>query len=225
MKQINISKPTKNSNHKPSSKKRPLIVILAVLVAVGLVIQVSIDVVLYNHVIRNPAPDQLVSLIIKATEAQTKPAVTDPHTNKIYLPEVGLVLPASTGTFNQLLYGYMPPFDDWGGELNVTTRQAMQGSEVKIISANASNNSWWHGSDQSKIFDHVPELQACARGVAVYFDAKTATESQLKPVSQVHLADGRTLYIGIDSDQYKCHYNMSGLLTYLKQAQSYKITD
>lgn len=208
---------------RPLITKKVLIVSILAVVAVGFALQILFNLLVYSRLIRSDANGQIVisSLIINAVEGLNKPAVIEPISNRQYLPDAKLVLPPATAPNDQLLYSYTAYTADNGPhtELSVTTKQAVHTAESRLWDTQA-DKSYWGSSNMIKTFDQVPNLQACVRGVHLYFDAKSGNDSGYKLEASKPLEDGRTVYIFTETGTI-CHVGFGSLVEYLKQVQSY----
>lgn len=200
------------------TRKRLLVGGAILLVCVALIAQLIFDAYVYMRATRYTADDVgITELITQAVHNLQKPTVTDPQ-GRQYMPDAKLVLPPAEAPYDQLRYNFTS--DGSKSWMQITTRQAIDTSTAKLWSARAAPN--WYGQSEHirKIFDQVPALQACARGVTATFDAESAAIYPEGSVAMVHLADGRTLYMSL-YDSKQCDTNLSGLLTLLQQAKSY----
>lgn len=192
---------------------KPLI-ITGIVVAVLLVLtQLAFDAYVY----RNQSGDQSVitNLIISSVETLHKPAAIDPKTGNVYLTESHLVLPPRTDFAPQQILYSDNSSQESGTDVGVTTRFILGSAESKLWSAQAVSPGWHR--DPMRIFNEVPNLQSCARGVQLFSKPQTQSDSfRLKSTKQ--LTDGRTLYIYTETS---CQYDLTTLTEYLKEAQSY----
>lgn len=200
--------------HKITHEKQAILVICLVTVAMLLAVQVALDRYFYDRSTRPADEAVLPSLIISAVEGLAKPAPVDAPTGKIYISDAKLVLPVITygSEVSDIRYAYFAQQNP--KELQVTTSSIMRAAEAKLWTAQSVGESQ---DDQSRaMFAQVPNLQACTRGVHVFFGAQN--QSGLTTAGNTQLKDGRTLYFYTEDG---CNQNLSSLVAYLKQAQSY----
>ncbi len=183
--------------------------VLAVLI---LVAQVALDVHFWR-VDRYTSGEPITSIIIESVEALHKPAVIEPVSKKVYLPDANLVLPPQPATMPNLLYTYTPSFDSVDAEADVTVTNAVSVGVSKLRDAEGQGLV---NRDSSTLFTAVPGLQVCSRGLHVVFGTKTKYDHLL---SSKTLADGRTM--DVYSEKTACAYDLTPLANYLAQAQSY----
>jgi hypothetical protein len=195
------------------TRRKQLYIAGAALIFVALVAQICLDLHFWRATNYSSA-EPITSMIIEAVTATQKPAVIEPTTKQVYLPDANLVLPAQPKNVPNLLYSSLPSVGKTDAEVQVTTTNAMSVGISKLRNAE-SQGLMNHNS--SKLFDAVPELQVCARGVHVVFGAKTkyAWIQFAK-----NLNDGRTMYVY--TEQKSCAYSMQPLIDYLRGAQSYE---
>jgi hypothetical protein len=204
------------------ARKAPKIVrgwkpnLLRIVIIIGIaagVLQIVFDAAMYERVVRTPNGEPITSMIIEAVNAMHKPAVIEPVSKRVYLPDANLVLPPQPTTMPNLIYSYTPSFDGSNAEANVTVTNAVSVGVSKL--RNAEGQGFMH-HDSTKLFDAVPELQVCSRGIHVVFGTK-ATYAHLQ-FSEA-LNDGRTAYVYTEAQS--CAYNLKPLVDYLRNIQSY----
>jgi hypothetical protein len=128
-------------------------------------------------------------LILQAVEGLKKDAPVEARTGDVYFPESRLYLPAPDTTA-QLTYGYFKGDDATQSpeELSVSTDPV--GGSSALYSA-------WNMED---LFERVPKLQACGRGVKLVYEKYTADEGQNELKHTVRLANGRDIYVYLEKD-------------------------
>ena len=183
-----------------------------VLAIVALLVQAGLDIHFWAAT-PSYTGEPITSMIIESVQATLKPAVQEPVSKKVYLPDASLVLPPYPQNMPNVLYNYSPSFDGSDAEANVTLTNAVSVGISKV--RNAESTSQLHGSPAA-IFNAVPGLQVCARGVHVVFGSKT-TYPKLQFTKT--LADGRTMHVYTESRS--CTYDLQPLVQYLRDAQSY----
>ena len=83
--------------------------------------------------------------------------------------------------------------------------------------ANANNRMAWQTYNDLNSFTSVPSLQACTRGVQLFYSKQNLGGDFIFQSSH-KLSDGRTLYVYSEND---CKQNQSAVVDLAKQAQSY----
>lgn len=213
-------KPQKSSpKYRLSTRKVLLYIVLPVGVLL-VIAQVVINFVLLNRVVIEDDPSIVTELIISAAEDANKPVPLEAASGKAYFPEARLVLPATNDM--QLKYRFDPASNDQQPVLFVTSGFAMRQAQAKLWSAQANgiNDIISTGQKTDAMFKQVPNLQACTRGVHVYFNDKTNSDgAEIVLAGTKLLNDGRTLHIYTDNG---CSGgNLMDIATYLKQSESY----
>lgn len=155
--------------------------------------------------------DRLVMMMTSAIYDVSKPAVVEPHSKQVFLPDANIVLPAYPDHQMEVRYSY-------GGEadgqqsMQITTSQAVQSGIAKVLGAQPSN-------DTKALFAEVPNAQACARGLAVTFDGSIQSPDGASLAFSKKLQDGRHMNV---YEQNSCEgYDFVPLISYLKDAKSY----
>lgn len=204
------------------NKRKIVLYLASAVVAVLLVGQVFIDICVFRSVImvRPEYGTIITTLIGDATKQLNKPAPVDPATGKVYIPEARLVLPAYTG-LGQIEYMYE------GGqyassntaEIHLTSSAILNlaQNKLRVDNANANNRMAWQSYNGSSVFASVPSLQACTRGVQLFY-ARQSPGGVFLFQGARQLNDGRTLYIYTENN---CKQNQSIVVDLAKQAQSY----
>ncbi len=196
--------------------KKPLVIFTGIVLAVFLVLQVVFDAYVYLGFIRPGDTMPITSLIINAVEGRSLPAPIDPPTGKVYLTEGKLVLPPPDRSMKILISS--PAGSDGSTVLNITTTNILQEAEAKLWSAQSVSSGGRYANALSDVFASVPNLQACARGVQLFFQKPNIDSPAFQLRATKVLADGRTLYFYTETT---CQTDQTPLVNYLKQAQSY----
>jgi hypothetical protein len=191
---------------------KAIYIFCAVIIGLVIAIQVTLDVHFWRST-RYPSNDTLVSMIIQAVKATTKPAVTEPVSKKVYITDASLVLPPYPVNMPNIEYSYTPSFDGTDAEANVTVTNAVSVGTSKLLNAQAMGAQ---DHDPGKLFTAVPDLQVCVRGVHIVFGTKT-TYKHLQFTKQ--LTDGREIHVY--TEQRSCAYDLQPLVTYLRDVDSY----
>ena len=144
------------------------------------------------------------SLIIKADENVNRPVPEDAITGNLYIPELHLTLPAVNENKNLGTILYNSYFiSSSNSELQIASS-----SDVLQATGPAQNAT----SNVDTIFAGVPKLQACTRGIQIYFAIQQGQTLAYKKT----LTDGRTLYFYTNPPCVD-----SNLLKYTEQITSY----
>jgi len=207
-----MAKPTAKKVPQKFTWRRVVCLALVSVAAALLAAQVCLDVHFWR-VARYPTGEPITSMIIQSVRGFLSPAVVEPISKKVYLPSASLVLPPYSQDVPGLEYSYVPSFDGSDAEASVTVTNAVSVGISKLLNAEGVGQQQ---HNPSKLFDAVPELQACARGVHLVFGTKS-TYDHLEFTKQLH--DGRTMYAY--SEKTKCSYEFTNLVTYLRDAESY----
>jgi hypothetical protein len=208
---------TRKSNKQRTSflPRRQTKIMLLGVAALFVIAQLSFDVVMLRRQIRQD-DTTLITLLENAAEGVNKPAAIDPS-GAVYLTDAKIKLPRAWENNIQIMYSYLADTENpAGNELHVTTKQAVSAAAAKLWSTHSFDSL----TGKQTMFDQVPHLQACSRGVTVLFDAKTAANYRVKPENTKHLKDGRTIYLATD-DVATCGESLNAFVDYLKQAESY----
>ena len=202
--------------------RKPVFYLACIAIAVLVLFQLLIDVSVLRNVMQVRPEDGtiLATLIGNATEPLNKPAPVDPSTGKIYIPEAHLMLPTYSG-LGQIEYQYDSAQDSGsnGAEIHLTSSTILSLAKGKLWDdvANANNRQAWQGYNANELFNDVPSLQACTRGVQIFYTKQNLGGDYVYQGSH-KLNDGRTLYIYSESE---CTQDQTPIITLAKQAQSY----
>lgn len=208
------TKPAKRSLQLPPRRRVFFITAITVLLFVA-VLQVAFVVAIFRAkrwVYMVGAEQSVTQLIVDAVDGLHKPAPVDGPTGKVYMPDARLVLPPAN-IATEIFYSNVG--DSQTPELQITARYIVGQAKAKLRSAQQQPN--YSGSVRG-IFEHVPELQACSRGVQLYFSKPNLDSAQFTDHGTKQLADGRTVYLYTEP---LCQADMTDLVAYIKQAQSY----
>ena len=132
----------------------------------------------------NDASEQAVSapireLIVQAAEDAKADAPVEAKTGDVYFPQAKLYLPAAS-SYLRLTYAY----DD--GVLSVGNKTALRQGISALYNARNIRD----------MFERVPYLQACQRGVTVLYEPSDAADKELRQT--VTLNNGKTAYLYIE---------------------------
>ncbi|MFZ1484255.1 MAG: hypothetical protein WAS36_04565 [Candidatus Saccharimonadales bacterium] len=105
-------------------------------------------------------------------------------------------------------------------EVQITTSDIMNTAETKLwTSGQAGQLEDGARGEAYAMFSEVPNLQACARGVQLFFSPQEFDDSTVQSLRATKtLANGKTIYLYTDST---CKGNLAELAEYVKQVQSY----
>ncbi len=205
-------------------KRKPLVIAGVVIALCLLAFQAYVDVCVYVNVI-NPKGGRdggavIATLVGAAAYSLDKPAPVDAASGQVYIPEAHIVMPAYTG-LGQIEYLYENgKYVPSGTEINLTSTQIVNLAKDKLWVglANDNNRAAWHGFSGSKMFSAVPSLQACARGVQIFYAKQNSLGGDYVFQGSRPLKDGRTLYIYSETG---CQQNQVPVISLAKNAQSY----
>lgn len=113
------------------------------------------------------------------------------------------MLPPPNAEFDGVLYNYGAAANGVPAQLNVASARDIRSAAQPFLSV---------GRNTQTIFNVVPKLQTCARGVTVDFASVQGLQLALKKPLQ----DGRTAYIYTESGCYD-----KDLAQYVEQINSY----
>ncbi len=189
-----------------SSKVPQTLIIAVALLSVALLVDSGFTFYLFKRD-RSDDKQQIANLIVRSAEALNQPVPIDPISGKAYISVAKLTLPPADNNLGQVLYRY-----DSGNnagtlpELNLASRNNISRTAAAVIIAPSSLGG------PKDVFERVPELQACVRGITVNFQPH---EGQ-KPAATKLLSNGKTAYFYTESECPNPE-----LLAYVKQIDSY----
>lgn len=142
----------------------------------------------YKNVASQASISQIRELILLAVRGVKKDAPVDPETGDIYFPESKLYLPNPS---NALPFTYL--FDkgdvsDSQSQLSIST-YPVRGTEKLYIAKNST-----------ELFDAVPKLQACSRGIKMVYEKFPSTDTQNTLKETVAVNSGKELFIYVEKD-------------------------
>jgi hypothetical protein len=197
---------------KKFSWRKPFYVTVAIIGMLLLTFQIRLDVHLWRAT-QYPSGEPIANMIIQSIRSVNKPAVIEPVSKKVYLPDASLVLPPQPQDLSDVEYSYLPSIDGADAEASVTLTNAVSVGISKILNAESIG---LQQHDPGRLFQAVPNAQICARGVHVVFGSK-AKYANLHFIKT--LADGRVMKVY--TEQQACEFDLQPLVTYLRDAQSY----
>lgn len=159
----------------------------------------------------------IANLIVSAGENLLKPAVIEPTSKRLYIPEANLVLPFYPASVSGVQYSYSPAFENSDAEVSITSRNAVLYGTSKVRAKGALPATEQNSRD---LFAEVPGMQACIRGIAVTLSeaGKAPRDADMAKDGQKRLADGRTASFHVNEG---CGNQPKDMLTYVKQLESY----
>lgn len=147
-------------------------------------------------------------LVIKSINNIKAPAPVDAKTGNIYFPQAGLYVPAATDTsLQRLLYSYTTAEKNSPADFSISNEMTLYAISSKAYTAQSIE----------ELFDQIPHIQSCARGVSVSYKKLIKDETQGSLKASVHLNNGKTAYLYLED---ACS-ELNDTVTYLKKLQSY----
>lgn len=219
------TKPKATSSLKQRVQLRSIMKPLGIALVVLLVIaQLGFDVLVYRSAVQNRDNNNtIIHLVSSAVENSMLPVPVQAESGKQYIPELRLVFPATSDySLTPLQYNYQAAVDSMPAALQIRSLSSVRRAETALWYANQPS-SMWRTSNTEALFEAVPSLQACARGVDVFFgqhDAKVYSEAAVYQ-GEVKLQDGRTMYIYVEKPNACKQSSFDSLVAYVQQAQSY----
>lgn len=203
-------------------RKPFVVVLLTVLVAALVGLQAAYDWHTYRQDNESLTGQPIIaSLVDDAVNGLNAPAPVDAATGEVYFPDVKLMLPAPSQNYGlrQVLYANLSNGSNFN--LEVTTQGIVNQSETKLLTAEATAQGQSENGNQTlqAIFRQIPNLQACVRGVQLFYQPQATSGSSLSLAFTKQLASGKTLYAYTDST---CKAEaMPDLVNYMRGVQSY----
>lgn len=145
---------------------------------------------------------RLAALIVDGAEGMTRPIPID-VAGKHYIPMAKLTLPAPGHELGEVHYGYYPNEDAVGDEVRLVSKNAVRAARSTLQSINSNVES---------VFDAVPKLQSCARGIHITFKPVHGQKAEATKV----LANGKTAHFYVED---LCRN--TELLEFARQIESY----
>lgn len=129
------------------------------------------------------------NMLIDAVKNTKVDAPVEPKTGDIYFPQARLYLP-NTSSYTQLTYAYSP---EDGADLSIANKIALNQGIASLYEARGFR----------ELFEKLPYLQACQRGVTVAYQQISEPEKELRQT--VQLANGKTAYLYIEKSCPELH--------------------
>lgn len=161
----------------------------------------------YNAAVQQAEIVSIRELIIRAVEGLKSDAPIDPKTGDIYFPQARLYLPATDDTF-QFVYSYESAAGSGHKQLNISRKNIL----------NAKISSLYSVQNLEQLFDKIPVLQSCQRGISVVFDNSDIDSfggTELRQTLQLN--NGKKAYMYLE----KGCPDLNDALERLKGIQSY----
>lgn len=178
-KNAKILKKIKNFNN-----IKGVIVVLVVIILVGVGLSVFHTYQRYNAAVDLAEAGPIRSLILQAVSGVQTDAPIDPKTGDIYFPEAHLFVPRSANPSHlHLTYSY-DSTSGKDGELAVSNHQLFDQNASRLYAA----------LNAEQVFNAVPKLQACQRGVTLLTAKPRASDVQNKFEQTITLSNGTVLY-------------------------------
>lgn len=207
---------------RPITRHRHFIFILGILVLVVCIIsQLVIDWVIHQEATTAVASQPvIVSLIDDAVNNLVSPAPVNAQTGQVYFPDAKLVLPQPSQDFSVREIEYTNITFNNSFALQVTSKSIVALAETKLLTAyaNAQSSSATNSKALQAVYNQVPNLQACARGVQLFYTAQQGRSSLTLQFTK-KLNSGKTLYAY--TEPTCSSQQLPVLVDYLKQIQSY----
>jgi hypothetical protein len=173
------------------SKKKIVIAFALLLVAVAIFFGgcfAHAKLTFYNATADQASIVSIRELILLAVRGVKKEAPVEPRTGDIYFPESRLYLPYP-GTALPITYLFdTGDISNSQSELSVST-YPVRGTETLYSAQN-----------MNQLFDAVPKLQACSRGIKLVYDKFPQSDTQNELKHAIKLNNGRNLYIYLEKD-------------------------
>lgn len=189
---------------KQTFNKKAFLKITIPAVVMLLVIVSAAGYALYRPIVDNPT--NIREALVRASRDSHINAPIDAKTGDVYFPEMKLYVPRGEGQIASLTYRYDASYDGWPESVSVTSRDVTNQSESDLYNA----------IDSRKVFDKVPYMQACRRGLTLTTQPLPNLDGEKLHHQQV-LQDGRTLYVYTDTG---CHA-LSEVVDQIKTIGSY----
>lgn len=211
------------TNLKLKIRKHLIVVLFAVLVIIFAVLQGLYDWHLHREDNNNLASQPIIiSLVNNAINNVDVSAPVEAQTGQVYFPDARLMLPSpgENLSLRQIEYANTTstsaPLD-----MQVTTKSILNEAENNLLTAQA-NALGAHKDTQAEllaIFRQVPNLQACARGVQLFYSQQHEERSDYRLQFTKKLSNGKTLYAYTETACTSSQ--LPALVNYLKQIESY----
>lgn len=176
-----------NKINKKSSKKSALIVLLIgplLFLLVYLLVIVSWKV---KDAYNQASMVQIREQLLLAVSQINKLAPVDNTNGDIYFPEAKLYLP-NPGLSLQLTYRYEDKIDGVSPELTVSTTPVV------------NTNKLYQAKNVNELFENVPEVQSCTRGVKLKYEKLPSSEGYANLQHTVRLQNGKDIYVYLEKD-------------------------
>ncbi len=177
----------KNTHSWAKKKILAAFIILVLLIMFGAAFTVQ-KIHYYNDAADQANSVRIRELILLAVRGIKKDAPVDPKTGDIYFPESRLYLP-NPGLPLTITYLF-----DRG---NIT--DSLSGLSVSTYPVRGTQ-ALYTANNMNEVFDAVPKLQACSRGIKLIYEKFPTSDAQNVLKHTVQLSNGRTLYIYLERD-------------------------
>lgn len=141
----------------------------------------------YGPYNRQAEMEPIRTLIVRSIESFGTPAPVDAKTGDTYFPQAALFLPASVGQDMLSPVSYTYTWEEAARSLTVVDRAILRHKTTTLYTA----------QNIDELFERVPAVQACSRGVMVQPAGKTP--QGWKRHGSLKAADGSVLYLYADT--------------------------
>lgn len=146
--------------------------------------------------------EHIAQIMLQSVNDLSQPLPTEPSTGKVFLTNQHLSLPPAPATLGRLVYSTAYTDDDGQFPVHIAAKDDIARAAQPMMSTQ---------QDSQKVFQTLPTVQACARGVGISF-----TKDDKPAAAEKKLGNGKTLYFYTES---LC--TNKALLEYVKQVDSY----
>jgi hypothetical protein len=174
--------------------------IVLALIVTTIVQGVRIDHLEKENLARNN--EQVAQTLLQSVNDLNQPLPIEASTGKVFLANQHLSLPPAPAPLGQLVYSTAYANDDNQFPVQIAAKNDIEHASQSINSTQ---------QDSQKVFQALPTVQACARGVGISF-----TKDDKPAAAEKKLGNGKTLYFYTES---LC--TNKALLEYVKQVDSY----
>jgi len=169
-------------NQKFKLTKARFIIICCIVLLAALMLLIKVTFWQHYRMVEQAADAvQIRELIIRAADGLKANAPVEAKTGDIYFPQARLYVPAPDHPV-QLTYAY-----------DASTPEAVLSVSDRAV-FNAMTAQLYGAPNVTAVFDKVPELQACQRGIDVSYKNTPSEKSKVLKAT-VPLANGKTVYL------------------------------
>jgi hypothetical protein len=196
--------PTKTKTHKPHPHTKPFVILIIVLslLSLGLIANAMVTTYLLKKD-QKQDNQRVAGLILDAVNQLNQPLTKD-TSGKQFIPEAKLRLPPADEELGGVVYRYDASGDGMTESLQLASERSIRGASYLLRNAEQGT--------VEDVFDSVPRLQSCARGVQIVFAPQPKQTYQ----ATKKLANGKTAYFFMEDG---CKNDK--LFEFAKQLESY----